>query len=245
LINLHIDIVNRRAITSGWNGSSPFPNLPFKAGDTIPINVFFYIPRLDIEAPFDLQNLSAGDVVLKLFDGANNVLSTLYPLSVITPATSAPTITRITSGTAVLGEYDRIQFASPPFAGSYSIVFKSGSASQNIATSSTVRVYPTITPEDVIIGALSYMQATPYQVAIIAPTILDLSGSASNTNPPRITEVNVTDLDYGFGWSGNLDLTPTAVIAAKGNAGISLSVYISEPGAGGFQSVLQLPIILS
>jgi hypothetical protein len=155
---------------------------------------------------------------------------------------ASPTITRVVTGTAALGEYDRITFPDKPFAGSYSIAFKSGSVTTKGATSATARIYPNVTPESHIIDALVYMQGQPYLASFVAPTIVDIHGAASNSTPPHVSEVNVTDLDYGFGWTGGFSIG--AQDAFAGLDGLILEVDLT-PSGGAIQRVLQLPITMT
>lgn len=242
-----MDIVGRAVVTSAWNRAAPFSSLRLRVNDTVPFNFYFYVPRNDPLCPFNLTRFASASITAQLLDAAGSSLASQSSWSEIVPSVSSPSFSRVTSGTNVKGEYDRVTLSDTPFSGSYSIILNSGQLSGTYGgTSASIRIYPTLTSEQIVVDALSPMLGTPYTVSFVAPKIVDLHGTANGTasTVPRVTEVNVDDLAYGYGWSGSLALTGGGVPAAAGTDGVNLAVKLT-PSGGAAQTVLQLPVDLA
>jgi hypothetical protein len=151
-------------------------------------------------------------------------------------------ITRVTSGTATKGEYDRIQLAATPGSGSYVIQLKGGVITAKGAVSASARIYPTVSSAGEIEGALSSIIGAPYLAEFVSPSILDIHGSATPGTAPSVQEVTLSDLQFLFGWSGNLDLSSVNANQA-GLDSMYLQVLLT-PNGGVQQSVLKLPVNL-
>jgi hypothetical protein len=151
--------------------------------------------------------------------------------------------TRIVTGSASRGEYDRIQLIAPPAAGTFFLNLKGGTIQNKGAASASVRVYPRNGSPSEIEAAFASMIGAPYSIEFVSPTCIDIHGSmCPSGTPPSINEVNVSDLNFLYGWSGNLDLTAGAIANLVGQQ-IYLVVLLT-PSGGVQQSVLKLPVNL-
>jgi hypothetical protein len=151
-------------------------------------------------------------------------------------------ITRVHSGNASTGEYDRVQLAALPAGGSYMINLRGGTIQTKGAVSASARIYPGVSAPNEIEAAFASMIGAPYSAEFISPQILDLHGSTTPNTNPFIQEANLSDLQFLFGWSANLDLSGVAANQA-GLANMYLIVLLT-PSGGVQQRVLKLPVNL-
>jgi len=150
-------------------------------------------------------------------------------------------VTRVTSGTSTKGEYDRIQLVAPPGSGSYFLNLRGGIMQLKGAVSATARIYPTVSSPQEVEAAFASSIGAPFSAEFVSPTCVDIHGSACPGTAPFIQEVNVSDLQFLFGWSGTLDLT-----AVPSNlAGVlTYLILLLTPSGGGQQRTLKLPVNL-
>lgn len=142
------------------------------------------------------------------------------------------------------GEYDRIQLFATPASGSLLLNLRGGQISAKGGVSASARVYPGISPAGDIEGPFAAAIGAPYSAEIISPSLIDIHASAVPTGAtaPYIQECNVSDLQFLYGWSANLDLTGVNVNQA-GLAGMYLIVLLT-PSGGAQQRVMKLPVNL-
>lgn len=245
MIPLYINVKSRQLHPNAYDKTIS-PNLKLRAGDNPVFNLFFMLPSRDPRAPYDITRFAAATISVQLIDSQNTAQATQSVWTEIVPATTAPTITRVASGTATLGEYDQITFASEPGSGFAGLVLSGGTVAASGASSATAKYYPGVTQENEIAAAFAAMMGAPYIVAFPSRTVVEIHGQAV-ANPPRITAVNVTNLGYLFGWSGTLDLTGAGVLGIADYFGdtpqVSLSVKLT-PSGGAAETVLKWPVDL-
>lgn len=250
MIDLYIDVKNKIAVAGGWNPTR-IPSLDLRAGDTPVFNLYFVDPMNSQRAPFSVRRYQSAAISMQLLDSDNIAQATQNTWTEIVPAVTAPTLTRVASGSGTVGEYDRITLASTPGSGSFTLVLSAGTitAGGKGASSASIKVYPGQTSPNEIAAAFAAMAGAPWSAAFISPTIIDVHGNAILTGTsPRITECNVSDLQYLYGWTASLALTGGAGVTAaadfKGDTPqVTLLVKLT-PSGGAAETMLKLPINL-
>lgn len=252
MIPLYIDVANRVARKSPYD-ATPLLEIDLRAGDTQVFNLYYMNPTVDPRGPFAITRFQSAANSMQLLDAGNTAVATQGTWTELVPAVTGPTITRVVSWDATHGEYDRITLASPPGSGNLALVLTGGAVSKLGATSASAKVYPGITSEAEVAAAFAAMLGAPYSISFVAPTLIDVHGSAIAgggvvSSLPHIAEVNVANLQYLFGYTASLDLTGagvTAIAAVDGNTPeLSLLVKLT-PSGGAASSVLKLPVNLS
>jgi hypothetical protein len=154
-------------------------------------------------------------------------------------------ITRVQSGvTGQKGEYDRIQLAAAPASGSFLLNLRGGQVQTKGAVSASARIYPGLSSSSDIEAPFAAALGAPYSAEIISPSLIDIHGSTcpTGTTTPFIQECNVSDLNFLFGWSGNLDLT--AVAANQSGLANMYLIVLLTPSGGVQQRVMKIPVNL-
>lgn len=247
-MDLYIDINSQQAVKSPYD-ATPLDSIVARVNDTLILNLYLLLPDLaDPKSPFNLTRYASAAITANLgIDGAA-AAATQSTFAELAPSTTAPTITRAATGSSTLGEYDRVTFASQPGSGSYTLVLSGGSVSSKGASSAAARVHPGVTASSEISAKFANMLGTPYMINFTSPILVDVHGVAMTNGgtAPHITEVNVSDLQYLFGWTGSLALTGSQVPPlANGLSGdVFLSILLT-PSGGAAQSVLKILVNLA
>ncbi len=236
-MDLHISTTEQLSIISGWNGTS-LDSANARIGDNLILNLYFYDLNLRSKSrPYDLHRYAAAAITAKLIDINGNQLATQSTFSEIVPATTAPSITRVVTGTTSIGEYDRITLASPLASGSFNIVMQGGSASQRGATSASAKVIPTVTNPRQASAAFASMLGAPWNIEFVSDVLIDVHGSASITGTTaHIVSVDVSDASYLYGWTGTISLSGVDPTFAQNSIlyPVTLAVLLTPSGGSQF-----------
>lgn len=245
MFDLYIDILNR-VCRKGPYDATPVGEIDLRANDTPVFNIYFLKPTTDPRAPFAVTRYAAATISMQLLDAANAPQATQGSWTEIAPAVTAPAITHPKSGDATHGQYDRVTFASAPGSGNFALIMSGGAIAESGASSGTAKVYPGMTSEMEIAAAFASMAGAPFSVAFVGPTIIDIHGNAV-ANPASLTEVNVSNLQYLFGWTASLAMTGAGVppIAAFDGDTPEVTLLVKlTPSGGAATTVLKMPVNL-
>jgi len=190
---------NKRSI--GW--------IDLEVGFSMPFNLYFLSATpIDEMCPYQVTRYANAGITLNLQQDGFNAAATQATWNEIVPTVTAPSISVVHAGTATTGEYDRVTLASAPGSGHFTLTMKAGVMQNRGATSATAKIYPGVTSPASVESTFASMIGAPFSVEFFSNnTIVDIHASAVPGTPPSISEVNVSGLQYLYGYSGMLSLS--------------------------------------
>lgn len=253
-ISLYINLKTRSLHKNAYDPTR-ITELDLRAGDTPTFNLYFMLPMRDPRAPYAITRFQTATISMQLLDAGKTAQATQASWTELAPATTAPATTTNQAPSSTKGLDSRTVLASEPGSGHLLLKLSGGTIQSKGAGSATAKIYPGISTEAEVAAAFAGMIGAPYSIAFGAagaqggPTIIDVHGNAvpSGTGP-TVTSVDVTALQYLFGWTGSLDLTGAGVSAMadrKGDTPDILLLVKLTPSGGAAENVLLLPINLS
>jgi hypothetical protein len=225
---------NKRSI--GW--------INLEVGYSMPFNLYFLssTPTDDI-CPYAVTRYASAGIAMNLQQDGLAAVATQGTWTEIVPTVTAPNISQVHAGTASTGEYDRITLPSQPGSGHFTVTMKAGVIQNKGATSATAKIYPGITSPASVESTFASMIGAPFTVEILNNnTIVDIHASAVPVTAPMVTEVNVSGLQYLYGWSGTLSLTSVSntLVGAQN----MFLIVLLTPSGGSQYPALKLPVNL-
>lgn len=199
-----------RFVTSLTNSATPA--LPaIVAGDTWNISLYF----VDDTLPLRIHRFAGADVAARLraVGNANHIYAygdNNYVGSEIAPASTPPVVAQVQNGTGVSAGVEEIQtitFPSTPTSGTFTITFPSDSSTRGWGPVGSTAPIPATANSAQITDAINSCAFTSHSSAASrADVVATRSGNVitinyTNNGDKPLCTVNVSDLQYKFGWA--------------------------------------------
>lgn len=186
-----LDASHNRLLFNELGGTPAIPQL--NSGDTLAITEYFFDDGNGSTIPFRDHRYAGSTVVVRLrASGNDTIYATATASSEIAPAATAPTVTPTGSP-----QKQRIVFASAPYTGVFTI--------QTFVGTITVKAKATAAEITALLQAIW----SPYDNGLFATWVdavtLDLQW-VHNTGSWPAVGINVSDLQYKFGWNISVPL---------------------------------------